>query len=227
MRIKQINKINKSRPMLDIEVEDTHSYQLSNGVVTHNTSSLVCSSSSGVHAWHNDYYIRRIRVNKNEAIYKYLKEACPDIIEDEFFKPESTAVISVPQRAPEGATIRTETALDTLERVRRYNKEWVQPGHRSGDNYNNVSCTISVKDDEWIGVGDWMWDNRNDFTAISVLPYNGGTYKQAPFEDITEDQYKSLVGNLSSIDLTKVIEDKDNTDLKGEVACGGGECEIT
>lgn len=76
-------------------------------------------------------------------------------------------------------------------------------------------------------VGDWMWKNRNHFNGISVLPYDGGTYTQAPFEDITEEQYRMLSSTLSSIDLTKVVEEEDNTDLSGELACAGGMCEIT
>lgn len=190
------------------------------------TSSLVLGCSSGIHAWHNDYYIRRVRVGKNESIYGYLAKNHPELVEDEFFRPHEQAVIEIPQKAPEGSLLRHESPFDLLERVARFNKEWVRAGHRDGQNTHNVSCTISVKDHEWDDVGEWMWKNRNNFNGISVLPYDGGTYQQAPFEDITEEQYRVLSSALSSIDLRNVVEEEDNTDLSGEVACGGGGCEV-
>ena len=191
------------------------------------TTSLTLGTSSGIHAWHNDYYIRRIRVGKNEAIYSYLAIHHPELIEDEFFRPHDTAVIGVPQCAPEGAILRTESPLETLERVKRVASYWVKPGHRSGNNTHNVSCTISLREHEWDTVGRWMWENRDYYNGISVLPYDGGTYQQAPFEDISADEYYRLYDNLKGIDLTKVIELEDNTDLAGEAACAGGACEVT
>lgn len=190
------------------------------------TSSIVAGSSSGIHAWHNDYYIRRIRVGKNEAIYTYLKTYHPDLIEDDFFRPYDTAVLGVPQKAPKGAILRHETALDLLERVKQVKETWIDGGHRDGMNTHNISATISIKDDEWDIVGDWMWKNRKFYNGLSVLPYNGGTYKQAPFEDCTVNKYNKLMKSLTEVDLTKIYEAEDNTDLKGELACAGGACEI-
>ena len=190
------------------------------------TSSCVLGTSSGIHAWHNDYYIRRQRLGKNEALYQHLAKHHPELIEDEYFNPDQQAVVEIPQKAPEGSILRTENALDLLERVRKFNTEWVQVGHREGQNSHNVSCTISVKEDEWPDVGEWMWKNRNTFNGIAVLPYNGGTYTQAPFEDITEERFNMLERSLNDIDLTGVIEAEDATDLAGEAACGGGACEI-
>src|SRR5690554_1562208 len=190
------------------------------------TSSLVLGTSSGIHAWHNDYYIRRMRVGKNEAIYEYLAENHPELVEDEAFRPDSMAVISVPQRAPEFSIVRTETMQELLDRVSRFNNEWVRTGHRKGKNSHNVSCTISVKDDEWHDLSQWMWDHRDEYNGILVLLYNGGTYVQAPFEDITEDKFFEMSKHLHSVDLTQVHEETDNTDLAGEVACGAGGCEI-
>ena len=189
------------------------------------TSSLVCGSASGIHAWHNDYYIRRMRLGKDEALYTYLKENIPNLVEDDVFNPNG-AVASFPQKAPEGSILRHESPAQLLERVRMFNINWVRAGHVSGDNTHNVSCTISVKDNEWSEVADWMWNNRNDYNGISVLPYNGGTYQQAPFEDITEEQFLELEKFLKSIDLTQVYEAENNTDLTGEVACGGNGCEV-
>ena len=190
------------------------------------TSSLVLGTSSGIHAWHNDHYIRRIRVGKNESIYTYLLINHPELVKDEFFKPTIQAVIEVPQKAPEGAVTRRESALDLLKRVSKVSKEWVKPGHRKGANKNNVSVTVSIKPNEWQEVGEWMWNNRENFTALSVLPYSDHTYIQAPFEDITEEQYTEMVKVLRNINLDDVIELTDATTLQGEVACGGGACEV-
>ena len=190
------------------------------------TTSLTLGTSSGIHAWHNDYYIRRIRVGKNEAIYSYLLENHPELVEDEYFRPHDTAVISVPQKAPEGAILRTESAIELLERVKKVHKEWIKPGHRSGQNTHNVSATVSIKPEEWEEIGWWMWGNRKSYNGLSVLNYDGGTYTQAPFEDITEEQYEEMVKHLHNIDLSKVVELDDNTELKEQAACAGGVCEI-
>lgn len=190
------------------------------------TTSLVLGSSSGIHAWHNDYYIRRMRVGKNEPLYTYMTEKFPALIEDCVYKPHIEAVMSFPQKAPEGAMLRTESYKDLLERVKRWNLEWIANGHNSGDNKHNVSCTISLKDDEWDECGQWMWDNRYDYTGISVLPYNGGTYVQAPFEDCSKEQFDELYQHLSAIDLTQVVEVDDNTEAKDNLACSGGSCEV-
>jgi ribonucleoside-diphosphate reductase alpha chain len=190
------------------------------------TSSLVLGTSSGIHAWHNDFYLRRIRVGKNEAIYSYLAINHPDLVEDEFFRPHDTAVISIPQKSPQGSILRHESVFQMLERVKKVSQEWVRNGHRTGQNTHNVSATVSIKEDEWDLVGDWMWNNRKFYNGLSVLPYNGGTYTQAPFEDCTEEDFDKLVKSLHDVDLTKVIELQDNTDLRGEAACAGGACEI-
>jgi ribonucleoside-diphosphate reductase alpha chain len=190
------------------------------------TSSLVLGTSSGIHAWHNDFYLRRIRVGKNESIYSYLAINHPELIEDEFFRPHDTAVIGIPQKAPEGAIIRHESVFQMLERVKKVSQEWIKPGHRNGQNSHNVSATVSIKEDEWDLVGEWMWNNRDFYNGLSVLPYNGGTYTQAPFEDCTKEDFDRLVKTLTDVDLTKVVELQDNTDLRGEAACAGGACEI-
>jgi ribonucleoside-diphosphate reductase alpha chain len=190
------------------------------------TSSLVLGTSSGIHAWHNNHYIRRIRVGKNESIYTYLQINHPELIQDEFFKPNIQAVIEVPQKAPEGALTRQESALDLLKRVSKVWKEWVKPGHRKGANKNNVSTTVTIKPDEWDEVGRWMWDNRDNFTALSVLPFSDHSYIQAPFEDITEEKYLELVKVLHNINLDDVVELEDGTNLQDQAACAAGACEI-
>jgi len=191
------------------------------------TTSLVLGTSSGIHAWHNDYYIRRLRVGKNESIYTYLKVNHPELIADEYFRPHDTAVIEIPQSAPKGSIMRTESAFDLLKRVKQVATEWVKPGHRLGSNTHNVSATISLKEDEWNKAGKWMWDNREFYNGLSVLPYDGGTYTQAPFEDITEEEFNKRVKSLHEVNLLNIVEDTDETDLSGELACAGGVCEIT
>ena len=191
------------------------------------TTSLTLGTSSGIHAWHNDYYIRRIRVGKNEPIYWHLSIHHPELVEDEYFRPHDTAVISVPQRAPEGSILRDESAFQLLRRVKKITKEWVNPGKRTGQNGHNVSATISLHENEWTDAGEWMWDNRHHYNGLSVLPFNGGTYQQAPFEDCSKEKFEAMLSTLENVDLTKIVEEDDNTDLKGEAACAGGACEIT
>ena len=190
------------------------------------TTSLTLGTSSGIHAWHNDYYIRRIRVGKNESIYKYLSVQHPELVEDEYFRPHDTAVISVPQKAPEGSIMRTESPFQLLERVKKVAQEWIKPGHRAGSNSHNVSATISLREHEWDAAGEWMWENKDHYNGLSVLPYDGGTYTQAPFEDISEDRYEYMLESLSAVNLSNIIEEEDETDLKGELACAGGSCEV-
>ena len=190
------------------------------------TSSLVLGTSSGIHAWHNDFYIRRMRLGKNEALYQYLAKHHPELVEDDFFKPDIQAVVSVPQKSPGGAIYRTESAMELLERTKKFNIEWVRKGHRKGANTNNVSATISVKQEEWEQVGEWMWENKNTFNGLAVLPYDNGSYTQAPFEDITEEKFLEMESHLNGIDLTKVTETSDETNLQDQAACAGGNCEI-
>ena len=190
------------------------------------TSSLVLGTSSGIHAWHNDFYVRRMRLGKNESLYKHLAKYHQELIEDDFFKPNLQAIVSVPQKAPKGAIYRTESPINLLERTKKLNLEWVKEGHRKGANTNNVSTTVSVKQDEWDAVGEWMWKNRNTFNGLAVLPYDNGTYTQAPFEDISKSKYYEMVSHLNKIKLNRIVEMTDETDLKDQAACAGGACEI-
>ena len=190
------------------------------------TTSLALGTSSGIHAWHNDYYIRRVRVGKNESMYSHLAINHPELVEDEYFRPHDTAVIGIPQKAPDTAIFRTESPIQLLERVKKVHGEWVKPGHRSGNNSHNVSATISIREHEWKAVGEWMWENKEFYNGLSVLPYDGGTYIQAPFEDSTKEKYEELMKTLNDVDLSKIVEIEDMTDLSGELACAGGACEI-
>jgi len=190
------------------------------------TTSLVLGTSSGIHAWHDDYYIRRIRLGKNEALYTYLSMYHPEMLEDDFFKPTLQSIVSVPQRAPEGSITRKESAMDLLERIKTINKNWIKPGHRKGANMHNVSATVTIKQDEWDTVGEWLYENKEYFTALSFLPEDLGTYKQAPYETITKEQFEEQIKSLHQVDLSRVVEMSDNTALMDQAACAGGACEI-
>lgn len=218
------------------------------------TTSLVLGTASGIHAWHNDYYLRTMRFNKNEDIAMYLMKNHPELVEDDVLRPQDTICVRIPVKAPENSILRTETALDTLERVKHFSTDWINAGHVHGDNTHNVSATISIDSnrkylefspmgafppndsvykvsedgtlDEWEAVGHWMWENREFYNGLSVLPYWGGSYQQAPFEDITEEKYNSLIGELKEIDITKIKEIDDTVNFNESVACGGGACEL-
>jgi ribonucleoside-triphosphate reductase len=191
------------------------------------TTSLVLGTSSGIHAWHAPYYVRRMRILKNEPIYQYIKENLPELVEDDFFQAENQAVLSIPIKAPKKAVFRDESALEMLERVKRVSLDWVKVGHRRGDNSHNVSATISIKKEEWKEVGEWMWENKNSYNALSVLPVDQEHgYVQMPFEEITKEKYEEMLLLLKSINLSEVIEEEDNTKLKESLACGGGSCEV-
>lgn len=213
------------------------------------TTSCVLGTSSGIHAWHNDYYLRTIRFNKNEAIAQYLMIYHPELCEDDVLRPQDTLCVRIPIKAPQGSILRTETAIDTLERVKKFSQEWIKPGHINGDNTHNVSATISIDKnkayfysgdgrllmspeknpynmDEWEVVGEWMWQNQDVYNGLSVLNYDNGSYIQAPFENITKEEYENRVVQLKTINLTNVIESDDLVDFGAIQACAGGQCSL-
>ena len=191
------------------------------------TSSLVLGTSSGVHAWHDEFYIRRMRLGKNEAIYTYLSINHPELLEDDVYTPSTGAVVSVPVAAPKGAITRgSESAIDFLERVKLIHEKWIKPGHNYGDNTHNVSATVTMKQHEWGSVGEWLWANQNNYNGLSFLPEDLGSYPQTPFETIDEATYLELSKSLHAINVANVVEINDNTNLMDQAACAGGACEI-
>lgn len=190
------------------------------------TTSLVLGTSSGIHAYHGKYFIRRVRLNKTDSLYNYMVKTFPKLVEDDYFKPTIEAIISIPQRAPDGAVTREESALDLLERTTYIYKNWILPGHRRGHNTHNVSTTVTIKDSEWEEVGEWMWHNRENYTALSTMRFDLGSYVQTPLEEIDEELFNQLTTQLKEIDLTRVDENTDNTNFKEQLACTGGVCEI-
>lgn len=190
------------------------------------TTSCVLGTASGIHAWHAPFYLRTLRFGKNEDIASYMMVNHPELCEDDVLRPNDTICVRIPIKAPEGSIFRTETAIDTLERVKKFSLEWILPGHINGDNTHNVSATVSIKTDEWETVGDWMWTNRDVYNGLSVLPYWDHTYQQAPFEDITEEEYNKRIEALHALDLTKVQEIDDNVEFSQVAACAGGSCSV-
>jgi len=196
------------------------------------TASCVLGSSSGIHAWHAPHYIRRIRVNKMEPIYTYLKFNHPELVKDDVWDEVSGAVIEIPQKAPVGAVTssakdsnRNEDAFMFLERVRNATIHWVNPGHRDGQNTHNVSATVYIKEDQWDEIGEWMWSNRWFYNGMSCFP-EMQQYDQPPFETCTKETYEKMMQSLTNVDLSQVYEDDDNTDFGNDPACAGGACEI-
>jgi len=191
------------------------------------TTSLVVGTSSGIHAWHDKYYVRRVRVGKNEAMYTYLSIMHPELLEDDILNSAGQSVISIPQMAPEGAITRnSENAIDFLDRIKNFHGKWIKPGHITGDNTHNVSATVTVKNGEWESVGEWMWQNKDSFNGLSFMPEDLGSYQQTPFETITEEEYHRLYKSLQRINVADIVEMNDNTNMSDNLACSGGNCEI-
>lgn len=192
------------------------------------TTSLALGTSSGIHAWHALHYIRRMRAGKDEELAQYMMRVAPALVEQDVMVPHQV-VLSFPQSAPEGACVRTESMFQLLERVKLVSTEWVAAGHTTGDNKHNVSCTISVKDNEWEELTNWMWINREHYNGISVLPFFGAeAYPQLPFEDCSKEVYESMLVHLEAINIDEVFESNgDAINLAAESACAGGFCEIT
>lgn len=182
------------------------------------TVSQLVDSASGIHARHNDYYIRTIRMDKKDPIYNFLKEAGIQV-EDEQFHPDSTAVFSFPIKAPDGALTRdSKTALEQLELWLTYQRHWCE---------HKPSVTVSVKDKEWVEVGAWVWKHFDEISGVSFLPHSDHTYPQAPYQDATVDEYKALDKiTPKALDWTTFIEEEDNTKGSQELACASGFCEV-
>jgi ribonucleoside-diphosphate reductase alpha chain len=191
------------------------------------TTSLVLGTASGIHAWHAPYYLRTMRFGKNEDIASYLIVNHPELVEDDVLRPQDTVCVRIPVKAPEGSIFRTESPLETLERVKKFATEWIKAGHITGDNTHNVSATVSIKENEWLTVGEWMWNNKDYYNGLSVLPFWDHSYKQSPFEDITEEEYNKRLAALHTLDLTNVTELDDTVEFGQIASCAGGACEIS
>lgn len=184
------------------------------------TVSQLVDSASGIHPRHAEYYYRRVRSDNKDPITQHLiASGIP--FEPDVMKPNATTVFTFPKKAPEGALTRDDlTAIDHLELWLVYQRYWCE---------HKPSVTISVKEDDWPTVGAWVWENFDELSGISFLPYDGGTYKQAPYETIDKETYeKALKAIPLSIDWNDLIEDDDNVEGSQMLACtaAGGGCDI-
>tara|TARA_Y100000588_G_scaffold51922_1_gene48842 strand:+ start:12 stop:1856 length:1845 start_codon:yes stop_codon:yes gene_type:complete len=190
------------------------------------TASMVCGSSSGIHAWHSDYYIRRIRVGKVETICKYLVDNHPELIVEDMDNPDGM-IIEIPQKAPTGALTKDqEDTFMFLERVKNTTVRWVNPGHNNGQNTHNVSATVYINKGDWDEVGEWMWLNRHFYNGLSCFPNDETSYNQPPFEVCSKNRYEEMLKSLKTLDLSQIVETEDDTNFGQEAACAGGACEI-
>lgn len=217
----KIKSIKKMSPefMVDIEVEGTHSYQLSNGWISHNTVSQLTDTASGIHARHNEYYIRTVRAdNKDPVCQMMIAMGFPH--EPCVMKPEYTTVFSFPQSAVGSVTRKTMTAVEQLELWLVYKQHWTE---------HNPSITITIKENEWMEVGAWVYSHFDDVCGVSFLPEDGGTYRQAPYQDCTKEEYEKLVAIMpKEVDWSELrkYENTDNTTGTQELACSANGCEL-
>ena len=182
------------------------------------TVSQLVDSASGIHTRHSDYYIRTIRMDKKDAIYDFLKEKGVHV-EDEQFRPDSTAVFSFPIKSPNGSITRNDkTALEQLELWLTYQRHWCE---------HKPSVTISVRDEEWLEVGAWVYKHFDEISGISFLPHSDHSYVQAPYQECTKEEYMKLLKETpKSIDFKELIEDDDMTEGAQTMACVGNSCEV-
>lgn len=190
------------------------------------TASCVLGSSSGIHARFSNYYLRRVRMNSNDSLANYLMRVVPELVEaDQFDK--NGIVVTIPQESPKDCVTREqESVMEAFLRVLFYNKNWIEPGHRRGDNTHNVSCTLNYKQEEIEILKSTMWLQKNNYSGISLLPYDGHTYVQAPFETCSKEQFDKYDAMVADINLSEVLELDDNTNRAEILACAGSVCEI-
>jgi ribonucleoside-triphosphate reductase len=182
------------------------------------TVSQLVNSASGIHARHNDYYIRRVRMDTKDPITQFLIDNGVEN-EPETFRPDSTTVFSFPMKAPVGAILRNDkSAIEQLEIWLIYQRHYCE---------HKPSVTISVKDEEWVEVGAWVWKHFDEISGVSFLPHSDHSYVQAPYEDITKAEYDKMFRMTpKQIDWSTFIEDDDNTTGAQTLACVAGSCEI-
>ena len=182
------------------------------------TVSQLVDSASGIHPRHSKYYVRMVRGDKKDPLTTFMvQQGIPS--EDCVMRPESTTVFSFPKKAPHNALLREDlTAIEHLDLWMMYQQHWCE---------HKPSVTISVNEDEWVEVGAWVWKNFDDVSGVSFLPYDGGTYRQAPYEECTEEEYKELLHKMpKEIDWNSLNEDDDNVEGAQQLACVAGACEI-
>lgn len=182
------------------------------------TISQLTDSASGIHPRHDPYYFRRVRSDNKDPLNKFLINA-GILNEPDVTKPDSTTIFTFPKKAPEGALVRSDiSALDHLNLWLVYQRHWCE---------HKPSVTISVKENEWMAVGAWVYENFDEVSGISFLPYDGGSYRQAPYETITKEQYEELLTKTPTvIDWNTLVEFEDNVEGVQTLSCTAGNCDI-
>ncbi len=217
MKIKKITKLTQPHLTADIEVANTHSYQLNNGWVVHNTVSQLVDSASGIHPRYSQYYIRRVRLAKTDPLATFM--VSNGFTAEEDFYNKSNWVFSFPMKAPSNAVlVKDVNAIKQLELWKIYQENWCE---------HKPSITVYVDDDEWMDVGAWVYKNIDQISGVSFLPRDNGSYRQAPYEEIDEAKYNELISNQKiQIDWTKFKEETDNTENTKTLACSAGVCDL-
>jgi ribonucleoside-triphosphate reductase len=182
------------------------------------TVSQLVNSASGIHPRHSNYYVRRVRNDVKDPVTEFLvASGVPHEIDA---RNAATMVFSFPQKAPDKAVCRADRgAVDCLEQWLVFQDHWCE---------HKPSVTISVKDNEWLKVGSWCYDNFDVLSGVSFLPYDPTVYPQAPYEEITKDEYEKMVAEMPKLDWSRLaeFEKEDNTVGSQELACVTGICEI-
>jgi len=197
------------------------------------TTSAFLGTTSGIHAAHNDFYLRRVRVEKSSPLAKHLinifglgMPETKSIIEQEYGN-DDLIVVTIPMRNDKAINRNEENAIDLLNRVKAIYENWIVPSHRYGSNTHNVSVTVSYRPNEINDIANWMIYNKSSYSGISLLPYSGATYKQMPFEDITETEYCNWITKYPDNLYFEHIDFSGSEDTrKGENGCAGGSCEL-
>jgi len=180
------------------------------------TVSQLVNSASGIHPRHSRYYIRRVRGDKKDPLTSFLvSQGVP--AEDCVYKPEQTTVFSFAQKAPAGLVRDDVSPISHLELWLAYQRGWCE---------HKPSVTISVAEKDWPAVGAWVWEHFDEMSGVSFLPYDGGTYRQAPYEECTEEKYEELRAKTPTIDWSQFLESTDNVEGAQTLACVAGACEI-
>jgi ribonucleoside-diphosphate reductase alpha chain len=180
------------------------------------TVSQLVDSASGIHPRHSKYYIRRVRGDKKDPLTQFLvSQGIPS--EDDVYKPTQTTVFSFPIKAPAGITRADVTPISHLALWLTYQQHWCE---------HKPSVTISVEEKDWPTVGAWTWENFSEISGVSYLPYDGGTYRQAPYEECTEAEYNELKAKVPTINWNEFKEVTDNVEGAQQLACSAGSCEI-
>lgn len=218
-----MKKIKSIRPLgneftVDIEVEDTHTYQLSNGCVSHNTVSQLVDSSSGIHPRYAHYYVRTVRNDKKDPLSDFLiAQGVP--CEADRMNPQAL-VFSFPMKSPDCAVISENmSAIDQLEHYKVFNDHWAE---------HSVSITVYVREHEWLEVAAWVYKNFDSMNGVSFLPHSEHSYEQAPYQPITREEYEARVAAMPKIDWSQftTVEHVDSTQGAQLLACAGGVCEL-